>query len=249
MLRGIYTSVSGMLAYESKLDVITNNLANASSTGYKRDIIYFDLDQVQNSNQQPGIQLVSEMAASNSPVLSSKHSMDFSEGSLQKTDNPLDVALEGSGFFVVQTPNGIRYTRNGNFSHDLQGQLTTREGFPVLGISGGPINVSGEKVEINASGDVSVDGQVVDRLRLADFQQPSKLLGKEGNGLFKLIDPTVQESPSSARVWSGHLESSNVSVVSQMAELIETYRGFETYQKAVQFFDETIQKMQEIGRV
>ncbi len=249
MLRGIYTSVSGMLAYQSKLDVITNNLANASSTGYKRDIIYFDLDQAQNSNQQPGIQLVSEMAASTSPVLSRKSSMDFSAGGLRDTNNPLDVALEGSGFFVVQTPNGIRYTRNGNFSRDPQGQLTTREGFSILGISGNPININGEKIEIDASGYVSVDGQVVDRLRLADFQQPSKLLGKEGNGLFKLIDPTVQESPSSAKVWHKHLEDSNVNIISQMAELIETYRGFETYQKVIQFFDETIQKMQEIGRV
>ena len=116
MLKGLYTAASGMLAQIGKMDVITNNLANAFSAGYKGDIVSFDLSMGA-LNQAPGIQLASQYL-SNSPVLSIRHTIDFSAGNLQKTDNPLDIALEGNGFLVVQTPSGIRYTRNGNFSQN-----------------------------------------------------------------------------------------------------------------------------------
>lgn len=241
MLKGLYTAASGMLAQIAKMDVITNNLANASSTGYKGDIASFDLSLAAFKPLMK-IQLVSQFL-NNSPVLSIKYNTDFSAGSLQKTDNPLDIALEGSGFFVVQTPNGIRYTRNGNFSLDSQGQLVTSNGFPVLGNKGGPIILQGEKIEINKLGEVFVDGRFVDTLRIADFSQLN-FLKKEGNGLFKVEDPTVQESPATkVQVRQGFLENSNVSPVALMAELIETMRGYETYQKVIQLFDETLGQM------
>jgi len=247
MLKGLYTAASGMLAQVTKMDVITNNLANASSTGYKRDIASFNLSLAA-FQQPPGIQLVSQ-SLSNSPVLSIKYNTDFSAGSLQKTDNPLELALEGSGFWVVQTPNGTKYTRNGTFSLDSQGQLVTSNGFLVLGKKGGPISLKGEKIEINTLGEVFVDGQFVDALRIADFSPPN-VLKKEGNGLFAVIDPTVQENPATgAQVRQGFLENSNVSPVALMAELIETMRGYETYQKAIHLFDETLGKMNnEVGQ-
>ena len=238
MLKGLYTATSGMLAQIAKMDVITNNLANASSAGYKGDIASFDLSQAV-GKQPPGVQLASQFF-NNSPVLSIKYNTDFSAGNLQKTDNPLDIALEGSGFFVVQTPNGTRYTRNGNFSRDSQGQLVTSNGFPVLGQKGGPISLNGEEIEITKLGEVFIDGQQVDTLRIADFSQPNVLV-KEGNALFAVTDPTVQENPATnAQVRQGFLENSNVSPVAIMAELIETMRGYETYQKAIHLYDETL---------
>ncbi len=248
MLKGLYTAASGMLAQTAKMDIITNNLANASSTGYKRDIASFDLSLAA-FKQPPGVQLVSEVL-NNSPVLSMRYNIDFSAGSLQQTDNPLDIALEGSGFFVVQTPNGTKYTRNGNFSRNSQGQLITYNGFLVLGKTGGPISVNGEKIEINTLGEVFVDGQQVDTLRIADFSQLN-VLKKEGNALFAITDPTVQENPATGvQVRQGFLENSNVSPVVLMAELIETMRGYETYQKVIQLFDDTLGQMNnKIGQV
>ena len=248
MLKGLYTAASGMLAQTAKMDVITNNLANASSTGYKGDIASFDLSLAARK-QPPGIQLASQFL-NNSPVLSIKYNTDFTAGTLQKTDNPLDLALEGSGFFVVQTPNGTRYTRNGNFSRDSQGRLVTSNGFPVWGQKGGPINLLGEEIEINTLGEVFVDGIRVDTLRIADFSSPNVLL-KEGNGLFAIADPAVQENPAAGtQVRQGFLENSNVSPVTLMAELIETMRGYETYQKAIHLFDETLEQMNnKIGQV
>jgi len=248
MLKGLYNAASGMLAQIRKMDVITNNLANSSSTGYKGDITYFDLSSAI-GKQPPGIQLASQFL-SNSPVLFMRHSTDFSPGDLQKTDNPLDIALKGSGFFVVQTPNGIRYTRNGNFSRNSQSQLVTANGFPVLGQKGVPIFINGRDIEINTLGEVFVDGQQIDTLRIADFSPPN-VLNKEGNGLFKLIDATVQENPATGvQVCQGFLENSNVSPVTMMAELIETMRGYEAYQKVIHLFDETLEKMNnEVGQV
>lgn len=248
MLRGLYTAASGMLAQVAKMDVITNNLANASSIGYKRDIASFDLSFAA-FKQPPGVQLVSQFIGS-SPVLFMKYNTDFSTGALQRTDNPLDIAIEGSGFFVIQTPNGTKYTRNGSFSRDSQGQLVTCDGLPVLGKKGGPISLVGEKIEITTLGEVFVDGQLADTLRIADFSPPNVLV-KEGNGLFAIIDPTVQENPAvGASVRQGSLENSNVSPVAQMAELIETMRGYEAYQKVIQFLDETLGQMNnKIGQV
>jgi len=248
MLKGLYTAASGMLAQVAKMDIITNNLANASSAGYKRDIASFDLSFAV-GKQQPGIQLVSQFPDS-SPALFMKYNIDFSAGALQRTDNPLDIAIEGSGFFVVQTPNGTKYTRNGNFSRDSQGQLVICDGLPVLGQKGGPILLNGEKIEINTSGEIYIDGQYIDTLRIADFFKPDVLV-KEGNGVFAIIDPTVQENPAvGAQVRQGFLENSNVSPIAQMAELIETMRGYEAYQKVIQFLDETLGQMNnKIGQV
>jgi flagellar basal-body rod protein FlgG len=158
------------------------------------------------------------------------------------TGNKLDLALEGSGFFKIQTVEGVRYTRDGAFTLDNQGGLMTRGGEPVLG-ENGPIVVSGKTISINRDGMIADDNGPADSLAIVDFQQPH-LLKKEGasryvyageqRDIFKAENPNVQQS---------YLEKSNVNPSEEMIKMIEAYRTFESVQKAIQSMDEVTNKM------
>jgi len=251
MIKGIYVAGSGMLTQIAKLDTITNNLANVNSTGYKKDIITVGAFSPRYYPQSSEIQLVSatqRIPRNQVDTLFLQNLTNYNKGKLKHTGNSLDIALDGDGFLVVNTPNGIRYTRNGNLSYDTQGILVTQDGFPVLGQSG-PIKVSDGELKIDRSGRVYLDGQSIDTLQVVDFQKPYPL-SKEGNGLFVLTDPTVRANQAqNTDVLQGSLESSNVDIITQMAEMIKTMRVYETYQKMVQSFDEAARKTNsELGK-
>ncbi|GIX07886.1 MAG: hypothetical protein KatS3mg115_2289 [Candidatus Poribacteria bacterium] len=176
----------------------------------------------------------------------------FQPGGFEQTGNDLDVALEDNGenFFVVQTPQGRRFTRSGNFSLDPNGRLITAAGYSVLG-ENGPIVIRGGKVEIATDGTVRVDGQEVDRLLVVHFTPVNGRLPlkKEGNNLFRPQDaqsvPRITPNP---RVRQGYLEASNVGLVQQMAELIRITRGFEAYQRAILVADSSLNMLiQRVG--
>lgn len=238
MNSGIYAALSGNLSAQRRLDVISNNLANSSTAGFKADQIQFEsvLANVKNPTQQV-------------PVFSNdRYSTDYSPGALQRTENTLDVALEGDGFFVVNTPQGPAYTRQGNFFRGLGGRLVNADGFEVQG-SGGPIAIGGGKVEIAGNGEVVVNGATVGTLSKVDFPKPYQLT-KIGGGLFVPANPQAAPAPTQASVKQGYLETSNVKVVVEMARMIETSRYFETCAKAVKSYDDmTAKAVNELGKV
>lgn len=239
MYTGLYAAVAGSIAQEKRLTVLTNNLVNAATAGFKTDTPTFQ---------------VAPLPASAHPVVASldplqgRHSVqpqlftvqtDFSQGPTRQTGNPLDLALEGAGFFVVEGPQGeAYYTRQGTFSLNAEGVLVTANGLPVQGESGS-LRVRGGRLEVDATGRVLVDGRLLDRLKLVDFPQPYPL-AKVGEALFRAVvsDPPEQEV-SGVVVQQGAIELSNVQPMRLLVEVLQTSRAYEAYQKVIQAFDAT----------
>ena len=242
MVRGVYHSTSGMNYLQYKQEVTANNIANANTTGFKKDSIFWKtLQRVNsifemNSTEQRNLDEVQE------------NYTDFSQGRFNITNNPLDFALDGPGFFSVETPQGIQYTRNGNLSLNQEGLLVTNTGNPVMG-EAGTINANGGEVFIEDNGNVVVDGAVLDRLALVEFQDLRQLT-KTGEGLFSSgnVEP-VAGSPGTV-VRQGTLEDSNINIIEEMVKMMATTRFFETGQKSISMQDETLnQAVNEVGRV
>lgn len=233
MNSGLYAALSGNITAMKRLDVLSNNLANTNTAGFKKDRLAFESLLPKGG---PG------QAAGDSPVMAQeKFFTDFSSGPIKQTGNTLDVAIEGDGFFVVNTPQGPAYTRQGNFHISSTGRLVTVDNLEVQG-KGGPITIRGGKVDIDSQGGITVDGTNVGALDLVDFPKPYALQ-KLGNSLYKPASAmTTQQPTATARVSQGFLEDSNVSVVMEMAQLIETNRYFETCQKVIQNYDNMASK-------
>ena len=240
----IYKAGAGAILQQMRLDVYANNLANVGTVGYKSDQAVFRLEadsKTPESPQMPQPQL--------SPYASTlEHVTDFRSGPIQKTGNPMDVAIVGTGFFEIQTEEGIRYSRNGRFSINDQGLLSNADGWPVLG-QGGEISINGSQIEINEAGEIAVDGDVVGVLRIVDFQEPYDLR-KVGGSFFEPGSPDVfPQEGTNYRVAQGAVESSNVNAIRTMTEMIELLRVFESYQKVIRAADEaTAKTVNEVGK-
>ncbi len=222
---GFYQAIRGSRVQGRRFDIITNNLANVGTTGFKKDTLTFDR------------------------ALQEYVKTDLSQGSLRLTGNRLDLALEGDGFFEIETPRGIRYTRNGSFSLNGEGVLVTKNGDPVLG-ENGTILIGDGDITIDTQGQITVDETVVDTLSVAKFARPERLQ-KEGlsNCIYNGDEKEIVR-PENVLVKQGFLEESNVMVVEEMTKMIETLRTYECYQKMIQIFDETSHKaINEVGRV
>lgn len=232
MIRGIYISATGMLAESNRQDVIANNLANADTVGFKRSETAsrpwteFTLSGV----GMPGAPTVGPLAMGTQVE---RTDVILRQGSLLTTGNPLDVALVGDGYFTVQTPEGVRYTRDGSFRQDVDGTLITKEGFQVLG-TGGPIRLGEGEVTIRDDGVMFQDGRQLGQLRLTALDPTT--VDPQGDSLFT-GNPAGQ---ATARVQQNHLESSNVQTVEEMVELIRVMRSFEANQRAAKAQDETL---------
>ncbi len=230
---GMLEAVRGCVKEEVRADVIANNLANAAVIGFKRDKISF-----QNMLQGTGSE---STGTAQGPGISRDPNLvhiqtDFSDGPLRATGNSLDLAIEGKGFFKIQTPEGVRYTRKGNFSSDEQGLLMTQDGNPVLG-KGGPISISGSNVIIDKAGKVLVDGSEVGQLDLVDLARPA-LLQKAGATLFRAAEGSEERPlPETTIVRQGYVEDSNVNISEEMVSMIHSLRAFESYQKAIHVMD------------
>ena len=220
---GMLESVETMLAQEQRLHQVTNNLANVDTPGYKKETVTFGemLYNVNRSRQRVGKAL----------AINTVHQ----QGVIEKTDNPLDLAITGDGFFKIETPDGVRYTRAGNFQRNYLGQMVTPNGYPVLG-EGGPIIIEGDKVDFGLDGRVFVDGTAVDRLAIGTAAP--KDLAKEGENLFRLKDGATEEVPENLVVQQGYVEKSNVNTVMEMTEMIDLYRAYEGQQKMIRAVDD-----------
>ncbi|GAW31229.1 flagellar basal-body rod protein FlgF [Carboxydocella sp. JDF658] len=254
MIRGLYTAASGMVAQQKRMDTIANNMANVNTAGFKRDetVVEAFPQLLLSRLNDPGIPgaakgeirpLVGGLGtgARLQAVLPI-----FTQGPLRQTEAPLDVAIAGDGFFVVQTPAGEAYTRNGAFQLDEQGYLVTSAGYRVLG-QGGPIRVQpGSKVVIDEQGQVTANGQPVGKLRVVAFANP-QALQKLGDSLFQGTGATPLAEPV---LRPGFLEQSNVNPVLEMVNMLTAMRTYEAGQKTIQAEDQLLEKaVNEVGRV
>ena len=232
----IYKAASGAILQQMRLDVYTNNLANINTSGFKADLPVFKLDPEETAaGTAPHAARLSPYAV---PL---EHATDFQSGAVQSTGNPLDVAITGPGFFEVQTPDGLQYTRNGHFTVNDNGMLSTTEGWPVMG-EGGEIAIEGSRIEINAAGEIAVNGDAAGVLKVVDFADPAQL-HKSGGTFFKPQDTFAEAlDPTAYHITQGAVEGSNVNAIRTMTEIIETSRLFETYQKVIKAADETTAK-------
>lgn len=238
MNAGMYPAVSGALAAQQRLDTISSNLAGAQVPAFKRGGLSFESYITPAAAAQPALER---------PILTSAIGFtDYSQGPLRETGNVLDLALEGDGFFAVETPGGIKYTRNGTFRIDVEGFLATGEGHRVL--SGQKqLSVQGRELVISPDGTVTVDGAEVGRLDIVAFARQSELVAN-GNSLYD--GTTAGAMVSSAQVRQGAVEQSNINTVTEMVGMIEASRHFELCTKVIQTFDETTAKAStELGRV
>ncbi len=237
MYKGIYIAASGAVLKEAELSVTARNLANASTAGYKKERISF------NSYLLEGV----EEGADTERAMVEQGGVltDFSAGEFIRTGNPLDMALEGDGFFALE---GGRFTRRGDFRLDDEGYLVNTEGLKVLGEDESPLLIPPGTVDVGPWGEITVDGTVVGRLRIVDFPRPYALV-RVGDAAYRATGEAVAVE-SSARVSQGVIEGSNVSVIKEMVGMIRTSREFETYQKIIRAFDDAAAKaLNEIGRL
>ena len=223
-------------------EILANNLANVSTPGFKRDDLAMAPDGVATTAR--GASVLALPSGGNLLQWT-----EFAQGFIQGTGRPLDAAINGSGFFAVETPAGTRYTRAGAFNVAPNGTLTTTGGAPVLGRNG-PITVTSGKVSIGAAGEVFDDGRLVETLRIVDFPKPYQL-AKEGHGLFAPALPTVEPVPAKDfEVSGGALEASNVGTVQVMVAMVDVLRTYEAAQRALQAVEEANkQATSDIGKV
>ncbi len=240
---GLEGTVESSLLLEKKMDLTANNLANVATAGFKRDRIAFR-------------EVL--LTAYNGEVKQAKTESiytDFGPGEVKRTGNPLDVALNGHGFFKIETPDGVRYTRAGDFALNSDKVLVTAQGYPVIG-QGGPITLDGTTIEINEVGGISMDQagdgimSEVDSLAVVNLDDPS-VLEKMGNSLYRSKDSQANEIPAEGtQVRQGYLEQSNVSVMEEMVQMIQLQRNYESYQKIIQLFDEIDSRViNDVGRL
>lgn len=211
-------------------EILANNLANVSTPGFKRDDLALVPDNVATASRSAN---VLQLPAGGSLM----QWTDFSQGFVQGTGRGLDAAINGPGFFVIETPAGPRYTRSGAFSVGSNGVLVGPTGTPVLG-RGGAITLTSSNVSIGASGEVFDGGRLVDTLRVVDFPKPYRFL-KEGQGLYAPVDPAVPPTDAKGYEIAGAaLEASNVGTVQMMVTMIDVLRTYEAAQRAMQSVEE-----------
>lgn len=246
MIKGIYSSAVGMMPNKLKIDVIANNLANINTTGFKKDNIFVRIldSAVLDINKNGGNEL--------SGLLITEYT-SFEAGNFKQTGNPLDIAISGNGFFVVQTPNGLRYTRNGNFTIAEDGKVVNSNGHALLGI-GGEIKfpdvskLENVEIKITQSGEIYAGDKFIDRIKIVWFDNLAKLR-KESSTYF-VDDGSAGEVELTGgfEIFQGFLEESNVNAIEEMVRMIEASRIYESNYKAVQHQDDTLAKVNEVGK-
>ena len=256
MIRGFYTSVSGLITLQNEQEVITNNISNINNNGYKkRELTKQSFEDVMISNRQKllGDKYVkNDIGSLNLGVKVNDVDTVFTQGAFKATDSSTDFAIDGRGFFVAQNGNKEVYTRDGNFKINNQGYLITNDGSQVLGtnLATGakePIYIGNSKFSVDGENNVNIDGVgTTNKLLTADFQNYNSL-EPIGDNYSTLDNPNYN---AKVNIRQNFLESSNVDPSAEMVKLMEIKRQFETNQKFVKMQDETLQKASsELGRV
>jgi flagellar basal-body rod protein FlgF/flagellar basal-body rod protein FlgG len=246
MVSGKYSALAGAIAREQAIANLSNNLANISTSGYKRSNISFEsvLKEQTQTNAARGINY----------NRIGKNYTDFSAGAIRTTENPLDLAIQGEGFFKVQGPNGILYTRRGDLAINAEGQLTTTNGLPVLDDGNAPITVPDtdtSKVAVGEGGIVYILGpqgsrSEVAQLAVVDVEDKLQLT-RESDTTFSLKNGALEIPSENSRIVQGALELSNVNMAEGMARMIDNYRTFETYHKVLKSYSTIGEQQEELG--
>ena len=243
-MNGIFTTLSGKSANQTKLDIIANNLANALTAGFKASGPAFNSDLIEDGPEPDRL----SAAYVNIP----DSYIHFSDAPITETGNTLDLAIEGNGFFAVSTPQGTMYTRNGQFTLNSDKQLITQQGYTVLGVNGGDITIDGAQggkdIKIEKDGSVYVDRIFVDRVKIVDFSDKTALK-YAGGSFFTNTNPKNVEVPAEGyTVEQGAYETSNVNVMHEMVEMMSAMRAYETYTQVDQNMADVLDKLIDLGR-
>ncbi|MFM9904748.1 MAG: flagellar basal-body rod protein FlgF [Pyrinomonadaceae bacterium] len=231
---GLYSIFLGMRSRQNTLETQANNIANASTTGFKAERLAYTSFEAASKGTSDKQSLVAGVSTSNGT--------DFSAGSLQQTGRSLDVAIEGDAFFQIQTPKGVRFTRAGNLTLNSGGQLVTKNGDLVVG-DNGPITIPPDgELSIGEDGSLSSAGKPVDKLKIVSFVNPASALMKEGNSLFVATGTEPPQESAGSKIVQGSLENSNINPISEMVAMINNNREFESLQKSLTVL------MNDIGR-
>lgn len=271
-MKNLWVPISGAIAQQRKVDTIANNVANANTAGFKKDGVTFReyitaLDRGHTDIDLPNKEWAPEdfyrsYGAENAMVKVDGSYTDFQQGQLNSTGNPLDLGLNGPGFFEVLAPGGIRFTRRGTLSLSADGHLVTDQGYKILSKPQDPSQPAppeerfiqfppegAKKLSLNLSGEIFLDGQPFNSLSVVEFKDPHALR-KEGNSLY--INPFPEnrsQAAVSTSVNQGFVEGSNVNTIAEMSELIKAHRHFESIQKAIKAYDDmSARGTNEIGK-
>ncbi len=258
MLKGLYTAYTGMINEQNRLDTMTNNLANASTVGYKREGAtsqsFDDILTVKIKDQSVGVRNVQRMGINNPGVKIGENYTDYTQGSFRVTGNTFDLALSGEGFFAIEYTNkagqsSIMYTRAGQFTLGKDGYLVNPDGDYVLDVNNNRIQLDTlQDTVIRNDGSIEQNGTVVANIQVADFEDYN-YLEKYGETMYKPVEGAVM-TEATADVKSGYLEMSNVQVVSEMVDLISITRAYESNQKIIQTYDSSLEiAVTQLGRV
>ena len=253
MVRGLYTSATGALVAQSQVDNVASNLANVNTSGFKQTMLQvtaapsFNIFRIQTDPGQnprsplPGIPTAQYVGVLGTGAWISDTPTDYAQGALQTTGNKLDLALSGNNaaFFNVQTPNGVRYTRNGEFVKDATGTIVTQDGYPVLNAQGQPITLTsnGGDVTIGADGAVTQGSLGVGQLAITQFNSLLNLR-PEGVSNYAQSGNAAPAPATGFTVVQGALEKSNANVVRSMVDLISAERWFDMNEKSIKTQDD-----------
>ncbi len=251
MIKGLYTSAVGMINQMNTMDVVSNNIANVNTTGYKRDMVVSRAFTDELTTRLNDIVPPKKIGKISQGVFVDDIYTDFHTGSITRTDGPLDLALVGEGFFAVSVTDkdgkeSTKYTRDGSFTLDQEGTLRTKEGNRVLG-QNGPIQIPNGIVTIDQNGRVLVGDEEIDTLRITDFTDRHSLR-KFGDNLYDTIKES-EEAPFKGTVIQGSLENSNVNSVKEIINVINVAKVYEANQKMVTIHDQILGRtVSDIGR-
>lgn len=249
MVKGLYTAYTGMINQEHRMDVLTNNLANVNTNGYKKEgatsqsfdsVLTYKIKDI-----SEGPHIAKRIGSNNPGVKIGEGYTDFSQGPLKTTGNTYDLALTDSGFFAVEFTDkagetSVKYTRDGNFTLTEDGRLVTQDGDAVLNENGEPVKIDPQlEVQINTSGQIIQNDRIVDTIQVTDFEDYN-YLEHYGENYYQPVDGAV-EKEALAKVYSGYLETSNVSAVTEMVDMITVQRAYESNQKVITTIDSTLE--------
>ena len=258
MLKGLYTAYTGMINEQHRMDTMTNNLANASTNGFKKEgatsqsfdsVLAYKIKDTSQAGNMP--KRIGNMTLG---VKIGENYVDYSEGPLKETGNALDLALSSNGFFTIEYTNkagetSTKYTRDGNFTMTSQGYLVTQDGDFVLGERGRRIRLNtAQDIGIDRMGNIYQDGAQVASLQITDFEDYD-YLERYGENYFQPVDG-ARIVPTDTQVHSGYLELSNISVVTEMVNMIAIQRQYDANQRVITTYDDTLDKaVNQTGRL
>ncbi len=284
MLKGLYTAYTGMINEQHRMDVLTNNLANADTVGFKKEgttsqafdnvLAYkikdlseagnlpklistpkaVDENEANNENNEDYMQKRVRRVGMNLGVKIGENYVDYSEGPIKETGNTFDLAISDRGFFAVEYTNkagetSTKYTRNGNLTMDRQGNLVTQDGDFVLDDTGRRIKMdTALPVSIDRGGNITQDGNHVATIGLTDFEDYN-YLERFGENYFETVEGAT-ETETESEIYSGYLELANISVVTEMVNMIALQRQYDSNQRVITTFDESLDiAVNQIGKI